>query len=167
MIICGNFDLHVKFESPGEESQNFFTWWIGFIFTESSWVYSLSFDFLRMVWVPDNNKIQFIELVWLAQGGSVPRQVTWPPIQVGRLQGQGCLGLLVEGGENMGPGAQRPTFITFLNPGFSFLLHNFIYLLFLAALGLCCHTGPSPAVASGGYLPAAVCGLLIAVEPWL
>lgn len=63
MIICGNFDLHVKFESPGEESQNFFTWLIGFIFTESSWVYSLSFDFLRMVWVPDKNKLQFIELV--------------------------------------------------------------------------------------------------------
>ena len=72
----------------------------------------------------------------------------------------------------MGIGAQRPTFIAFLNPGFSFLLHSFICLLFLAALGLCCHTGPSPAVASGGYPPVAMSGLLFAVaspavEPWL
>ena len=90
----------------------------------------------------------------------------------GRLQGQGCLGLLAEGGGSLGIGAQRPTFIAFLSPGFSFLLHNFICLLFLAALGLCCHTGPSPAVASGGQPPVTVSRLLVAVasptvEPWL
>lgn len=71
----------------------------------------------------------------------------------------------------MGIGAQRPIFITFLSPGFSFLLHNFIFCYFWLHWVLVATLDLS-SCGEWGYPPVAVSGLLVvvaspAVEPWL
>ena len=44
---------------------------------------------------------------------------------------------------------------------------SFIIYLFVAVLGLRCHTGISPVLASGAYSLVAVCGLLISVSSFV